>query len=723
MLNRLQGMIEGVKAADALGASGQHMDMPANQASSGMPSEPNALPQSMPAIPLALPVSTPVEGPIPIALPVPDGQDAQTAASVISKTPDVGAAGQTNAIRAPMPSLLCPFCETPRDRVQEYCPTCGLVFPTATATPATVPPPAGRLKGRYELGQALGKRGEVERLQAFDFGAGTAEPVPVIVVRVALTAATQLIPDEAAAIPMAMPADDDDILPSFEEPTAFALPITENLPSMAAWPSVAWEQAVLEKARHSALPAVLDSFTDDQIEYLVIEQPRGQPLWDAWDEPAATAALRFGWLKELADGLHNLHQAGAIVESLVPELIVVTATGRVRLTETGGLLPFPLPAGAPLRPSLYTAPELVLAGEQVDARADLYGFGALLYVLHVGRELTEMDFERPGVPKAFLPQFPDVHPVFGRLVTKTFCREVMTRFPTDEAFRDDPSGLNELKHTLEVCRQSLDNVRLDVAAWTTTGMVRTGNEDAFALLHAIDSRQDELGESVLVLLADGMGGYEAGEIAAAQAIQAMRRYLLEQKPFALLAGDTSANHEAFDLETTRQLLRTALREANAQIFTAARAGVGRRGMGCTAEAVYVNGRHVVIAHVGDSRTYHLHEGRLTQLTRDHTLVNRLVELGTLTPEEAAIHPRRSELQQALGGHADVDPALYHGTMKPGDWIVVCSDGLSNHITPTELQDMLLSEAASAEMAARRLVNFANIKGATDNASVVVVRAT
>jgi protein phosphatase len=146
-------------------------------------------------------------------------------------------------------------------------------------------------------------------------------------------------------------------------------------------------------------------------------------------------------------------------------------------------------------------------------------------------------------------------------------------------------------------------------------------------------------------------------------------------------------------------------------------------MGCTAEAVYVDGEHVVVGHVGDSRTYQLREGRLVQMTRDQTLVGRLLELGQLTPEEAEAHPRRSELQQAIGGRADVDPESYHGRLKPGDWVMVCSDGLTNHVKPDELQEMLQSEATSAEMAARRLVNFANLRGATDNATVVVIRAT
>jgi protein phosphatase len=357
----------------------------------------------------------------------------------------------------------------------------------------------------------------------------------------------------------------------------------------------------------------------------------------------------------------------------------------------------------------------------------------MLYALHVGRELADMDFDRPGYPKPFIPRFPDIHPLFGRLMNKTFCREVAARFPSDEAAREDPTGFSDLIRTLETCRRTLDDVHLEVAAWTTTGMVRTGNEDAFALVHAAESRQDDLGESCLVLLCDGMGGYEAGEVAAAMALQALRKNLLQQKPFAALAGASPfpsevPGHEPepprrADPEECKRLLTAALKDANRQVFTASRSGRGRRGMGCTAEAVYVDSRQVVVGHVGDSRTYHLHEGRLIQLTRDQTLVNRLVELGTLSPEEAETHPRRNELQQAIGGQPDVEPGVSSGVLKPGDWVVVCSDGVTNHVKSEELLEMLQSEATSAEMAARRLVNFVNINGATDNATIVVIRAT
>jgi protein phosphatase len=311
----------------------------------------------------------------------------------------------------------------------------------------------------------------------------------------------------------------------------------------------------------------------------------------------------------------------------------------------------------------------------------------------------------------------------ARLVSKTFCRDLGARFPSEEASREDTTGFTELIRTLDVCRRTLDNVHLEIAAWATTGMVRSGNEDAFALVHAMDAQQDDLGEYALVLLADGMGGSEAGEVAAALAVQTLREHLLRQPLFAALAGEPATTQTAFDLEACKRVLGEALHEANSRVYRAAQTpGVGKRGMGCTAEAVYVDGRCVVVGHVGDSRTYHLHQGVLTQLTRDQTLVARLVELGQLTPEEALTHPRRSELQQALGGQFTIVPDFAHALLQPGDWVVVCSDGLSNHVPPDTLKEMLQT-AASAEMAARRLVNLVNFGGATDNATVVVVRAT
>ncbi|MFL5242083.1 MAG: protein kinase domain-containing protein [Gemmataceae bacterium] len=661
----------------------------------------------------------------------------------------------------PPPVRYCAACQAVRGK-DSYCDNCGYHFPAEDRSKATCVSSASqnfesRLIGRYEITAKTSERCGVERFRGLDHLSGSETTSTVVLVRMALPNFQERVGENpretdkgllgekgvdsfheaAAPTGQAEPSANKDVLEDealsgFETPQS-GIPITDSMPPAPGWPSVGWERNLLQVVGHTAFPKIVDSFVENGFEYLVEEIPAGHSLWDAWDDPEATAEQRFGWLKQIAEALHALHMGGAILEALRPDIVIVDQAGKARFTDLADLLPVPLPADAPLRATFYTAPELIHAGHEVDARADLYSFGAMLYALHVGRELGDMDFERPGFPKPFIPRFPDIHPLFGRLVSKTFRREVRSRFPTEEAAKEDPTGFTELIKVLEICRQTFDNVRLEIAAWTTTGVVRSGNEDAFALMHAVESGQDNLQESALILLADGMGGYEAGEVAAALAIHSLRKHLLEQPPFQRLAGHEAAVSESpqpadglvaeFDIESCQRAILAALKNANKEVYNASRNGVGKRGMGCTAEVVYVNGTHVVVGHVGDSRTYHLHEGRLIQLTRDHTLVGRLVELGTLTPEEAENHPRKNELQQAIGGRSDVEPGVYHGRMKPGDWVVVCSDGLTNHVNNRMLKEMLQSEATSAEMAARRLVNLVNVEGATDNATVVVVRAT
>jgi len=574
-----------------------------------------------------------------------------------------------------------------------------------------------RLKDRYEIVGPLSERLGVARFSGFDHS--TQPPRPVVIVRAALPEVQEVM----------LPLNEDTIagatqefMPTFEDTLVAANVADEGMPP---WPSIAWEQGLLAKLNHPGLPGVLESFVDGTTEYLIEEVAEGQVLWDAWDDPAGDANARYGWLQQLAHTLQALHQAGAVCESLRPDIITVTAKGQAILSDLGDLLPLPLPPATPIRASLYTAPELVLTPEKADARADLYGFGAMLYALeYLHHDLEEKDFERQFSPKLITDRYPDVHPGFFRLISKTFHRDPNSRFPTDEAVKEDKTGFGELIRTLEVCRRTFDSVRLDIAAWTTTGMVRTGNEDAFSFLHGMESRQDELTEYAMVLLCDGMGGYEAGEVAAAMCLQAMRKYLLQQAIFSSLAGAEPLAAGDFTIDGAKKTLLAALKYANKEVYTAARTpGKGKRGMGCTAECVYVDNRHVVVGHVGDSRTYHLHEGRLVQLTRDQTLVNRLVELGQLTPEEAENHPRKNELQQAIGGQPDVEPGLYHGLLQRGDWVLVCSDGLTNHIPAADLTMMLAREAMSAEDAARRLMNLVNLRGATDNATIVVIRAS
>ncbi len=284
---------------------------------------------------------------------------------------------------------------------------------------------------------------------------------------------------------------------------------------------------MLERANHPSLPGVVDSFADNGTEYLVEQFPIGNSLWDAWDE-ADDAATRYGWARQIAEALQALHKAGAILEGVRPDVVVITDAGTAVLSDVGDMLPVPVPPSPPLRATLYTAPELILAPQTADARADLYSFGAMLYSLeYLHHALEEKDFERQFAPRQITDRYPDVHPLFLRLVNKTFVRDVNTRFPTDEAGKVDPTGFTELIRTLEQCRRSFDQVRLDIAAWTTTGMVRTGNEDAFCVLHGVEQRQDDLTEYAMVLLVRRHGRLRSGRGGRGDRASAkMREFLL-----------------------------------------------------------------------------------------------------------------------------------------------------------------------------------------------------
>jgi protein phosphatase len=488
--------------------------------------------------------------------------------------------------------------------------------------------------------------------------------------------------------------------------------LIERQPNEAAWPSTAWELQIHLGAGCRALGGAIERFDDAGFACVALEYPAGVTLWDVWDDPAFGAPERFGWLVRLAQAVRGLHTAGAALESLRPEQVRISPLGEVLLDPTVILLPL-ASRDMPLRPTLASPPELH-DGLPPDPRSDLYCLGTVLYALEIGHELSELDFRGPGDPLPFLDRLPETHPSLGRLLGKTAVRFREQRFPSPKS--NDLTGFDELISALGEAQRVLGRARLDVAAWTSSGMGRSANEDALAVVCGTELREGVHEEYALVLAADGMGGSAAGEVAAAMTVQTLRRRLLDD-----LVNEPGGRMPV-DRDSIRRHLADALSEANQVVYDAARHGEGRRGMGCTAEAVYLDGRKVVVGHVGDSRTYHLHRGRLTQLTRDHTMVGKMVELGRITAEQAETHPRRNELRQAVGGRPDVRPELVTAAFVPGDWVVVCTDGLTGALRPADIQEVL-EQAPSAESAARRLVNRANQRQAADNVSVVVIRAT
>jgi Serine/threonine protein phosphatase len=238
------------------------------------------------------------------------------------------------------------------------------------------------------------------------------------------------------------------------------------------------------------------------------------------------------------------------------------------------------------------------------------------------------------------------------------------------------------------------------AAWKSdVGQVRRVNEDRAALV------VDE-GGTVLAVVADGMGGHQAGEVASQIAVETVVREMR-----ALLSAS---------LDELGEALREAVLRANDAVFAHARAHPACEGMGTTVVAAIARVEGGVVAHVGDSRAYQLTGGRMVCLTEDHSLVNELVKHGHLSPEEAEHHPQRHVLTQALGTDSGVRVDVARFTWQGGDALLLCSDGLSSLVAEDDLSAILAS-AATASEAVDRLVSRANEAGGDDNITVVVLR--
>jgi PPM family protein phosphatase len=222
-----------------------------------------------------------------------------------------------------------------------------------------------------------------------------------------------------------------------------------------------------------------------------------------------------------------------------------------------------------------------------------------------------------------------------------------------------------------------------------TGRQRRANEDSLMV------------RSPLFVVADGMGGAQAGEVASHLAAEAFRSGLP-------------------DAAEPEQALAGLAQEANARIHELSHANAEQAGMGTTLTAVYVGEREVAIAHVGDSRAYVLRDGQLRRLTDDHSLVDELMRQGRLTPEEAVEHPQRSVITRALGieGTVDVDTRSVRG--HAGDIYLICSDGLTTMVSEQRIADVLRGAGRLRE-AGERLIAEANAAGGRDNITVILLR--
>lgn len=240
-----------------------------------------------------------------------------------------------------------------------------------------------------------------------------------------------------------------------------------------------------------------------------------------------------------------------------------------------------------------------------------------------------------------------------------------------------------------------DTNKIESASLTSIGQVRSTNQDYFGEFNRANGDR-------LLVVADGMGGHRGGATASRLATEAI--------------GEVFSTSTANPPDT----LYDAITAANAQVHQTSLEDPELRGMGTTVVSLLFDAEGLVwVAHVGDSRAYRLHAGGMEQITQDHSVVGEMVRRGLITAEEAEVHPRRNEILRSVGVENAVEIDVAQVLSAPGDFFVLCSDGLSGQVSDTEIADVVQAEAP--EPAAKRLVEIANDRGAPDNVTVQIAQ--
>lgn len=229
------------------------------------------------------------------------------------------------------------------------------------------------------------------------------------------------------------------------------------------------------------------------------------------------------------------------------------------------------------------------------------------------------------------------------------------------------------------------------------GKVRETNEDNLYV-------DKEVG---LFIVADGMGGHRAGEVASEMAVRVISSVIKEKVSEA-------------DKKNIFSVIKKSISIANDEIYRKSRENPNLNGMGTTTVLALLNKNKFYIGNIGDSRAYLIRNSKITQLTEDHSLVADLVKTGQITKEEARVHPRRNVITRALGTREDIKADIKSINIKEGDYILLCTDGLTDMLRDEEIRDIILSPKNSIQGKCRELINKANEKGGRDNITVVLI---
>jgi protein phosphatase len=524
--------------------------------------------------------------------------------------------------------------------------------------------------------------------------------------------------------PVGTPLAADAVLPAAGEPSFRILRLLKTEPhghlyqastegaGQPVWLREARDEKSSARLRHEAevlgaldspmFPRVLACFSSDGATFLATSAlPDGPTYADLLTRRETTLLQILTVLSQAAFALAHLHQRGWAHLGLRPSIL--TLGKPVKILDLSYAAQIGRNLAAPFYHAGYSAPEL-LTGDPVDARADVYAVGALLYHAVNGAPIGEAGAE--------LSTWQPLRPVAG-------VPQILHRCLADRESRY--STMNELhRDLLCLARRLAPRVSHALSAATTIGLepTRTTNQDAYAYLSGrLESEEGPSAWSV-ACLADGMGGMAAGEVASSVAVQAV-----------MAAAAALAWNRAVSPQEQVRMVKQWVSGANEKVCAALEARRARGG--CTLLCACLVGKRLAIGHVGDCRLYLLRGGEAELLTRDHSLAMTLVQQGELRPDEVRRHPDRNKVSRSLGERNPL-PDSFVDTLEQatgaavkelqgGDLLLLCCDGLWEPVLEEDMVKTLPPTEANLSAATELLLSIALERGAPDNATAVVLR--
>ncbi|MGB6555601.1 MAG: Stp1/IreP family PP2C-type Ser/Thr phosphatase [Candidatus Binataceae bacterium] len=443
---------------------------------------------------------------------------------------------------------------------------------------------------------------------------------------------------------------------------------------------------------HPAFQRADAGFAENGRVYLVYadEALRPMPAPPIPEPDAISAAI------QVCQAIAFVHRRGLRLNDICPQSVALSGAGRIKLTGLDYVSNDNELAGDLIFNDGYTAPE-IYRGKKTDKRADIFSAGALLYTWLTGERIESESWREEAGPVRFYPPHV-VTPELEQAILRAIQFEPSARWATIDEFKAELTRLSA-------------QFRIRIAALTDVGMVRDHNEDAVMIVDYVRDSLVEPDQNHLCVVCDGMGGAEAGEVAAAIAVKTIRDYVETRLGRA----------ETVD---PGKLMSAALEEANAKILEYVGTHPESRGMGSTGVTALIAESGAAVAWVGDSRGYLLENGALRQVTKDHSLVQRLIDIGQITPEQARTHEHKNVITRSLGarqsGPAGAEAVSVR--LKRGDQMLLCSDGLTTHVEDKDVAAILRRHRDPYD-AARELIAAANAGGGTDNITVIVIYAS